>query len=131
MKTTVINRECSLQEEVYHIMPELILRIIFLAFYFVNKKAPEERVQVCLSEKDLRELPENGPNIFKKSNIDPYMEKPSAKFCNGRYSILDYFCHAEFLVYYTFGNKASKTNEYWADELDEFFFSITVFLQGQ
>ena len=31
-----------------------------------------------------------------KSNIDRYMERPNAAFCNGKYSTLDDFCYAEF-----------------------------------
>ena len=67
-KASLNSRECSVQEEVYHILPELKLRIIFPAVYFVNTNLPEERVQVLLSEKELIELPNNSPNIFKKSS---------------------------------------------------------------
>ena len=34
-------------------------------------------------------------------------------------SVLDYFCCAEFLAYYTLENKSSKTCEYQPDELDD------------
>ena len=47
------------------------------------------------------------------------MERPSGTFCNGKYSILDGFCYAEVLSYYTFENKPSKTGEYQPDELDD------------
>ena len=67
------------------------------------------------SEKELRELPDDSPNIFKKSNIDRYMERPNALFCNGEYSMLNHFCYAEFLAYYTLESKAC---EYQPDELD-------------
>ena len=89
-------RECSAQEAVHHILTELKLSSIFLAVYYVNKDPPEERVQLLLSEKGIRELPDDSPNIFKKSNFDRYMEKPSATSCNGKCSILDDFCYAEF-----------------------------------
>ena len=90
-KAYLSNRECSVQEAVYHILPELKLRRIFPAVYFVNTYPPEERVKVLLSEKELSELPDNSANIFKKSNIDRYMKRPNAIFCNGKYSILDDF----------------------------------------
>ena len=118
-KAYLSNRECSVEEVVYHILPELKLGRIFQAIYFVNTNTPEERVQVLLSEKELSELPEDNPNIFKKSNIDRYMERPSATFCNGMYSILDNFCYAKFLAYCTLENKSSKTGEYQPDELDD------------
>ena len=82
-----MNRECSVQEAVYHILLELKLRRIFPAVYFVNTNPPEERFKVLNSEKQLSKLPDDSPNIFKKSNTDHYMERPSASFCNGKYSI--------------------------------------------
>ena len=81
-KAYLSNRECSVQEAVYHILPEMKLRRIFPAVDFVNTNPPEKRVQVLLSEKELSEPPENSPNIFKKSNIDRYMERTNATFCN-------------------------------------------------
>ena len=118
-KAYLSNRECFVQEAVYHILPELKLRRIFPAVYFVNTNPLEERVQVLISEKELNELPENSPNIFKKSNTDRYMEIPNATFCNGKYIILDDLCYAEFLAYYTLENKPNKTGEYQPDELDD------------
>ena len=118
-KAYLSNRECSIQEAIYHILSELKLRRIFPAVYFVNTNPREERIQVLLSEKELSELPYNSPNIFKKSNIDRYMERPNATFCNGKYSILANFCYAELLAYYTLENRPSKTGEYQPDELDD------------
>ena len=104
-RANLSNRECSVQEVVYHILPELKLRRIFPAKYFVNTNLPEERVQVLVPEKELSELPDNSPNIFKRSNIDRFMERSSATFCNGKYSVLNDFCCPEFLAYYTLENK--------------------------
>ena len=64
-----------------------------------------ERVQVLLPEKELSKLADDNPNIFKRSNIDCYMERASATFCNGKYSVLNDFCYAQFLAYYTLENK--------------------------
>ena len=112
------NRECSAQEAVYQILPELKLRRIFPAVHFVNTNLPEERVQVLLPEKELSELPDDSLNIFKRSNIDRYMERPSSRFCNRKYSVLNNFCYAEFLAHYTRENKSNRTCEYQPDELD-------------
>ena len=85
----------------------------FSGCLFCSTNPPEEeRVRVLLSEKELSELPGNSPKIFKKSNIDRYMERTSATFCNKECSILDDFCYKEFLAYYTLENKSSKTGEY-------------------
>ena len=87
----------------YHILPESRLRRIFPAVYFVNANPPEERLQVLLSKKELSELPDNRPNIFKKSNINRYTERPNAITQN----------------FYTLENKPSKTGEYRLDKLDD------------
>ena len=81
-KVYLSNKECSVQEAVYHILPELKLRKIFPAVCFVNTNLSEERVQVLFPEKELIEPPHNSPNISKKSNVDCYMERPNAAFCN-------------------------------------------------
>ena len=47
------------------------------------------------------------------------MEKPGEIFCNGRYSVLNYYCCAEFLAYYALENKSSKTCEYQPDKFDD------------
>ena len=67
---------------------ELNPKKIFLTMYIVNPNLPEGRVQVLPSKKKLSELPDDGPNIFKKSNIERYAERPSATSCNGKYIVL-------------------------------------------
>ena len=93
-------------------MLEFKLRRIFSAAYFVNKNPPEEIVQVLLSGKELRKLATHNPNILKKSNIDRYIERSGGTFCSEKYSMLDGFCYAEYLRYYTLENKSRKTCEY-------------------
>ena len=68
-KSYLRNLKCSIQEEVYGILPKLNLSRIFFAMYFVNTKLPEERVRVLFSVKQLNKLPHNSPNIFKKLNV--------------------------------------------------------------
>ena len=52
-------------------------------------------------------------------NFDCYMERPTATFCNRKYSVLNDFCFAECLAYCTLENKSNKTCEYQSNELDE------------
>ena len=104
-KAYLSNREYSVQEEVYNILPELKLKRIFPALYFVNTNLPEERVQVLLPVKEFSRLPDDSPSIFERSNIDRYMERPSSTFCHRKCRVLKDFCYAEFLVYYTLENK--------------------------
>ena len=110
-KACLSNWEYSVQEVVYYILPELKLRRIFPAVYFVNTNLPEETVWVLLSKKELSELPDDSSNIFKKSNFDRYVERPNATFCNGKYSVLAYFCFAEFLAYYTLEIKSVNISQ--------------------
>ena len=42
--------------------------------FYVNTNLPEERVRGLISEKELSELPNNSPNIFRKSNIERYIQ---------------------------------------------------------
>ena len=98
-KAYLSNKECFVQEAVYPVLPEWRLRKIFPAVYFVNTSLPEERVQVLLSEKEVRKLPDLSANIFKKSNTDYYTEIPCIAFCNGKYMVLNDFCYEEFFAY--------------------------------
>ena len=50
VKACLNNRDCSIQETVYHILPELKGNRIFAAVYFVNTNLSEKTVQVLLSE---------------------------------------------------------------------------------
>ena len=63
------NRECSIQESVDHTLPELKLRRIFPAVYFVNSNLPEERVRVLLSKKELRANYQIIAQIFSRNRI--------------------------------------------------------------
>ena len=58
-------------------------------------------------------LPDDSPKIFKKSNIDCYMERLSTTFCNRKYSILDEFCCAKEEL------KQGKNSEYQPDGLGD------------
>ena len=97
-------RECSLQEEVYHIMPELWLRKFFPAVIFDNRNLPENRYRVCLSEAELKELPQDSSDILKKNMLDRYMNQPDVSFASGKYAIVDQMCFAEFLRYCSLRN---------------------------
>ena len=44
------------QEAVYHVMPELWLRMCLQAVIFSNSNLPENRYRICLSEEEIREF---------------------------------------------------------------------------
>ena len=93
-------RECSVQETVYILMPELWLRKTFPGVIFANSNLPENRFRICRSKEEIDELPEDSVDIFKRNMIDLYIDRQTSTFSNGRYSILDSFCYAEFVAHY-------------------------------
>ena len=97
LKAYTSNRECSVQEAV----PELHLRRVFPGVQFVNTNLPEESSKTLQTEEQSSSLPENSTDLFKRNNIDRYLATPSVLFCDGKYSILDSFCFAEYLLHFT------------------------------
>ena len=57
-------RECSVQEAVYHIMPELWLRKTSPRFMFANSNLPENRYKLFRTQEEINELPEDSTDIF-------------------------------------------------------------------
>ena len=55
----VSKRECSIQEALYQVMPELWLREVFPGLLYANSNIPEKRVRMMLSKKEILELPED------------------------------------------------------------------------
>ena len=104
-------RECSVQEAVNHVLPELHLRGIFHSIYFVNTNLPKERSKILRAEEELKNLPDNSTNIFKRNTLDRYMDRSNHAFCQRRYSMLDSFCFAEFISSYTLIYKPKEVDE--------------------
>ena len=93
-------RECSVQEAVYHVMPELWLRKPFPRVIFANSNLPEKRYRICLSEEEIKELPEESTDVFKRNMLDRYIDRPDLTVQGGKFRVLDSFCLAEFLSHY-------------------------------
>ena len=94
------HRQCSLQEAVFQVMPELWLRKTYPAVTFANSNFPEKRFRICKSEKEFLELSEDSTDVFKRNNLDRYIDRPNETFKKGKYKILNTMCYAEFLSYY-------------------------------
>ena len=76
----ISSRQLSVQEAVYNVLPELWLRKCSPGISFINKN-----------------LPNNSTDIFKKSIIDRYMDRPTC----GKFASLKTVCLAQFaLLYY-------------------------------
>ena len=107
-------RECSVQECVYLILPELWLRKTFPKVEFANTNVLSKRVKMCLSKEKLEELDSSSCDIYQKNNADRYTERPCKP------EALVKMCLAMFLSVYEKDYKLSKEdNDSQPIELDE------------
>ena len=115
------HRQCSMQEAVYQLMPERWLRKTFPAVTFANTNLPDKRYRMCKNKKELSELPEDSTDVFKKNNLDRYLDRPNRTFKGGRYGVLDDFCYAQFLAYYVLNSnpKFKEENDCQPEVLDD------------
>ena len=66
------------------------------------------------------ELPEDPKKLFKRNNVDPYIDRPNLTSSSSNFAILDAFCFGEFSWYYYLpSNPKYKKNDYWHEELDD------------
>ena len=104
-------RECSVQEAVYHVMPELWLRKTFSGGIFANSNLPEHQYRVCRSEAELLEMPDDSTDVFKRNMLDRYIDRPNHTFAGGKYRELDTFCFAEFIAHYYLAPRKTEDEE--------------------
>ena len=63
-------RECSVQEAVYLVMPELLLRKMFPAVIFLNSNMLEKRYKIFKKKDKIDELPDDSTDIFQRNMLD-------------------------------------------------------------
>ena len=90
----------------------------FPAVVFANTNIPEKRFRVCLDESEIKDLPENSTDIFKKNMVDRYVDRPDLMFAAGKYSVDNQLCYPEFLRYYYLIYK-SRHNDNQPEELTD------------
>ena len=73
-------RECSVQEGVYLVMPELWLRKIFPVVIFLNSNIPEKRYKIFKKKDEADELPDDSNDIFQRNTLDRYIDRPNEHF---------------------------------------------------
>ena len=125
-KLLIINWISLIPWKIYWRLTQVIENVLFRRFivfcqsciweeFFLecslNTNLPEERSQRLQTEEQLSSLPEDSTDTFKRNNIDRYLARPSVSFGDGKYSILDSFCFAEFTAYYSLIYKPKETNE--------------------
>ena len=53
-----------------------------------------------MDEGEIKDVPENSTDIFKKNMVDRYVDQPDLMFAAGKYVMADQMCYVEFLRYY-------------------------------
>ena len=61
--------ECSLQEAVYQVMPEIWLRKVSPGVLYANSNIPEKRVRMILCKNEVFESPEDSTDIYKRNMV--------------------------------------------------------------
>ena len=112
------NRECSVQEAVYHCLPELWLRRVFPGVIYANTNIPAKCCKILRSQQEISELPDESEDIFKKNMLDRYMDRPDEKFQNGKFASVSSLCYAEFLRHY-YVSTISNENDWHPVELTD------------
>ena len=104
------NRERSVQEAVYHCLPELWLPKLFPGAIYPNTNIPEKRFRVLRSQKEIGDLPDDSNDILKRNILDRYVDRVDESFCNVQYGVLNKFCYAEYLRFYHIVPSANENN---------------------
>lgn len=71
----ITKRECSVQEAVYHIMPELWLRKTYPGVSFVKTNLPDKRFRIFETEDKLNKLPEDSTDVLNRNMLDCYLDR--------------------------------------------------------
>ena len=111
-KAYTTKTECSVQEAVYMIMPELWLQKTFSKVMFLNSCLPECLYGIFRKKEELDKLPDDSADIFQRNMLDRYTYGPDSHFQNGKYAILENLCFAEFLSFYYVESKINETSNY-------------------
>ena len=96
MKKIAYSRQLSVQEAVYNVLPELWLRKCSPGISFINTNLPNNRITMIKSKEELELLPDSSTDIFKKSIIDRYIDRPTC----GKFASLRTVCLAQFASLY-------------------------------
>ena len=98
--------QLSIQEAAYNVLLELWLRKCSPGISFINTNLPDNRIMMIKSKEELELLPDNSTDIFKKSIIDRYMDRPTC----GKFASLKTACLGQFASLYY--KKTSSDNDY-------------------
>ena len=108
----VSKRECSLQEAVYQVMPELWLRKVFPGVLYVNSNIPEKRVRMMSSKKEIFELPEDSTDIYKRNMVSRDLIRPHDE-------MFEHLCYALFIKRYLLKTNPIENNSQPEELIDK------------
>ena len=108
----VSKRECSLQEAVYQVMPELWLRKVFPGVLYANSNIPEKRVRMMLSKKEISELPEDRTDIYKRNVVSRYLIRSHDE-------MFEHLCYAMFIKRYQLKTKPIENDSQPEELIDK------------
>ena len=111
-KTCITKRECSAQEAVYIIMPEIWWRKVFPRVIFLNSNLPEKRFSSFKKKAEIDELPGDSTDIFQRNMLDRYLDRQNENFNNGECKVIDQLGFAELLSLYYVDANQMKISEY-------------------
>ena len=78
----------------------------------------EDRAEILL-ETEPNELLNDSLNIFKKLNVDQYIDRPNALFNGGKYNALEDFSYAEFSAYCNINDQPDHLFECQPDKFQD------------
>ena len=78
-------------------MSEVWLRKMFPRVFFLNSNLPEKRYKIFKKKGEIDELPDDSTDLFQRNMINRCLDQPTRDSENGKYSIIDELCFAEFL----------------------------------
>ena len=67
-------RECSVQEPVYLVMPELWLRKAFPKVIFLNSNLRDKRYKIFKKKNEIYVLPDDSTDLFQRNMLDHYLD---------------------------------------------------------
>ena len=93
-------RECFLQEAAYLILPTLLLRKCFPTIQYVNTNFTDKRYRILKSELEVEELAEDSEELFRRTMLDRYIDRPNPTFLKRKFATCDNICFASFCANY-------------------------------
>ena len=104
--------ECSLQEAVYQVMPEIWLRKVSPGVLYANSNIPEKRVRMILCKIEIFESPEDSTDIYKRNMVSRHLIKPHEE-------MFEHLCYALFIKRYQLKTKPVENDSQPEELIDK------------